>query len=348
MAAGLPAAQARIRVQLIEVHSPEEGNYAGKLRECEAATKTLETEGDLEGLAAAWTLAAMLRCWLGDVAACQNALGRAAEFARRSGNRFAETKAHLWLAISFSELPVPADEAIRRLEQLLHSARGEPWAEANSLMWLAVQYGYVGRFADARQAVARSQQMMTEIGAKFQKALCAALIAGQIERIAADAAAAEQHIRDGYQTLRDMGEHGYRSTVTSMLAEAAYAQGHFDEAEQLTEEARAIAVPDDIDIQARWRATAAKLHARRGEFATARRLADEAEALLSPTSWAVLQAEALTAKAEVNRLAGAPDQAAASLRAALRIYEDRRAVALADKARTALASLAAHRGESPA
>jgi hypothetical protein len=50
----------------------------------------------------------------------------------------------------------------------------------------------------------------------------------------------------------------------------------------------------------------------------------------------------------VNRLAGKPDRAAASLRAALRIYEDRRAVSLADKARAALASLAAHHGGSPA
>ena len=47
------------------------------------------------------------------------------------------------------------------------------------------------------------------------------------------------------------------------------------------------------------------------------------------------------AKAEVNRLAGAPDEAAADLRQALRVYEDRRAPALAAPVRTALASLTA-------
>jgi predicted ATPase/DNA-binding SARP family transcriptional activator len=347
-AAGLAAVQARIRVRLIEVHGPEEGNVAGKLAECAAATKILDAEGDLEGLAEAWTLAGTLRFWTGDPAACQDALSRAAEFARRSGNHYAETQAQLWLAISYSDLHVPADEAISRLEQLLQSARGEPWTEANTLMWLAIQYGYAGRFADARRTVARSQQLVTQIGAKYQRALGAALIAGQIELIAGNLAAAEHHIRDGYQTLRDMGEHGYRSTITCMLAEAVYAQGRFGEAERLTEEARAIAAPDDIDVQARWRTAAAKLHARRGEFATARRLLDEAQELLSPTSLPLHKAEALTAKAEVNRLAGAPDDAAASLRTALRIYQDRRAVALADNARTALASLAAHPGRSPA
>jgi hypothetical protein len=46
------------------------------------------------------------------------------------------------------------------------------------------------------------------------------------------------------------------------------------------------------------------------------------------------------ATAEVNRLAGAPGKAEDSLRAALRIYEDRHAVPLARRAEAALASLA--------
>jgi hypothetical protein len=50
----------------------------------------------------------------------------------------------------------------------------------------------------------------------------------------------------------------------------------------------------------------------------------------------------------VDRLAGAPDQAAASLRAALRIYEDRRATQLAAQVRAALATIAVHIGRSPA
>jgi hypothetical protein len=54
------------------------------------------------------------------------------------------------------------------------------------------------------------------------------------------------------------------------------------------------------------------------------------------------------AKAEVNRLAGTRDQAADSLRAALRIYEDRHAVPLAEQARAALASLTAEPGTKPA
>ena len=47
----------------------------------------------------------------------------------------------------------------------------------------------------------------------------------------------------------------------------------------------------------------------------------------------------LKARAEVERLAGASGHAAASLRAALQIYEDRRATTLAEQVRAALASL---------
>lgn len=347
-AAGLPAVAARMRVLLAQVCAEQGGSLKAAREECEAATAVLGADGDPAGLAEAWILAGMLRYWLGDVPACQEALERAAAYARRSGSHYAEKQASLWLAISFSALAVPTDVAISRLEQLLGPASGNPWGEVDILMWLALQYGYAGRFADARRASARSRQTLTEMGAKIQWAARWAEVAGQIELIAGDPAAAEHHIRDAYQTLRAMGERIYRANTACLLAEAVYAQGRFGEAEQLTEEARALTRPDVFETQARWRAAKAKLLARRGEFAAARRLADEAEALISPTSYAALLAEMLVAKAEVNRLAGATDQAAACLRTALGIYQDRRAVPLAGRTRAALASLAGHSGTRPA
>jgi hypothetical protein len=50
----------------------------------------------------------------------------------------------------------------------------------------------------------------------------------------------------------------------------------------------------------------------------------------------------------VERLAGAPGPAAASLRAALQMYEDLRAATLARRVRAALASLADQPGREPA
>jgi len=116
----------------------------------------------------------------------------------------------------------------------------------------------------------------------------------------------------------------------------------------MTEEAQAAAPPGDIEAQARWRAARAKLVARGGRFPAARTLLDEAAALVSATSWAVLQAEILMAKAEVDRLAGEREQAESSLRAALRIYQDRHATVFAEQAAAALASLAGRPRTEPA
>jgi hypothetical protein len=85
--------------------------------------------------------------------------------------------------------------------------------------------------------------------------------------------------------------------------------------------------------------TQAKLLARRGQFTAARQQAGQAEALLSSASTPIERADVLEAKAEIERLAGSPSRAAASLHAAIGLYEDRRATALAERARIILASL---------
>ena len=342
-AARLPALQARIRIQLTEVHARQGGPEEETLAECEAATAILDAEGDLEGLAEAWRLTGMARFWLGESPADQEACERAMSYARQCGHPRVEIQAGRQLVGTLRLLPIPADAAIARAEQLLQIADGEPWAEADILDPLSVIYAYAGRFAEAREAIARAQSVYGRPAAKITWAL-GAFRAGEIELIAGDPSAAERHLREAYEAYRAMGERGFLSSVAGWLAEALYAQGRLDEAQQMTEEGQAAASPADIDAQARWRAARAKVLARNGQFPAARTLLDEAEALVSPTSWAMLQAEILMARAEVDRLAGAPEQAEASLRTALRISQDRHATPLADQAAAALASLGAQPG----
>src|SRR6202044_3342641 len=105
-------------------------------------------------------------------------------------------------------------------------------------------------------------------------------------------AAAERELRTAREALRAMGERGFLSSIVAFLAEAVYAQERPGEAQQLTEEAEALAAAEDFDAQARWRATRAKLLAQRGRFAAARRLLDEAEALI-PMSSGILTGQML-------------------------------------------------------
>jgi len=266
----------------------------------------------------------MIRFWRGDSPADQQALERAIADARQGGHRRVQMQASTWLAATFMPLPIPADAAIARPEQLLQTADGEPWAEADILGPLSDLHAYAGRFADARRAIACVRPVYDSSGAKLRRAHGAAR-AGEVELIAGDLAAAEHYLREAYEAHRTMGERTYLSTVAGWLAEALYAEGRLDEARQMTKQAQAAAAPTDIDAQARWRAARAKVLAQVGQFPAAHTLLDEAGALASPTYWAALQAEILLARAEVDRLAGAPERAEASLRAALRIYQDRHA-----------------------
>jgi tetratricopeptide (TPR) repeat protein len=145
-----------------------------------------------------------------------------------------------------------------------------------------------------------------------------------------------------------MGERGgYVIDLAGLLANALYEQGRFDEAQQLISGACAEPLPSSRPLSG-TRLTEAKLLARRGQFGAARRLVDQSQALLSPSSGPADLANVLATRAEVERLAGASGRAAASLRAVQQIYEDRRATILAERARAALAHLTAQPDPEPA
>ena len=338
-AAGAPSVQARIRVLLAEIQLVEDARYAEALEECDAAAALLDSDNDREGLAQVWLTVGKAHFTAGESRGAEEALERAGAYARQSGNHRAELESRAWLVATFLELPIPADVAIGRAEQLLEAAAGDPWGEAAMLRELSVLYGYAGRFGDARAAYTRSRSEFTRAGAKLDWGM-SAIAAGETEITAGDFGAAEQILRQGVETLRAMGERGYRSTAVAYLAEALYAQGRLDEAQRLTEDAEALAGVGDVTSQAKWRAVRAKLLARRGEFGAAARLADEALAQIPATSFDPLLGDVLIAKADVLRLAGAPGDAETSLRRALQLYEDRRMTPLADRARAMLASIA--------
>jgi tetratricopeptide (TPR) repeat protein len=335
--ASAPVLQARIGVLLADIRNMQGRSNAETLAECQAATAILQAEDDLEGLAEAWMLTGRARFWMDDPAAAAEALERAISCARQSGHHRAQMRASHWLAVTFRVLPLPADAAIARIEELLQAASGDLWAEADLLKPLCILYAYLGRAADARAALARSRAIFAGFGAKFalaESGIPAAVVAWAL----ADPVAAERYLREAYAALRAMGERRYLIDVTTLLADALYTQGRFDEAQRMTDEAQAAGLPD-ANVGTSLLHIRAKLLARSGQFAAARRLIAEAEALITPATSVGTRVDLLVANAEVSRLAGAPDQAAADLRVALRIYEDCRATQLAAQIRATLATL---------
>ena len=344
-AADAPMVQARIRVLRADIRNLRGLGNAETLAECEAAAAVLESGGDLDGLAEALTSVGKLRFWLGDALAGGKILERAIACARQSGNHRAQMRASHWLAVTFHVLPIRADTAIGRTEGLLGDARGDAWAEADLLKPLCVLYALVGRVGEARAAIDRSQSIFAGFGARLALAE-SAIPAAMVGLISGNPVAAERYATKGYQAFRAMGDRGgLVADLAVLLADALYDQGRLDEAQQMIDEVNA--EPSPATVSASW-LTQAKLLARRGQFDAARRLADQGQAQLSPTSAPLDQAKVLEAKAEVERLAGTPGQAVASLRAALQIYQDRQATILAQRATAALASLTTQPGGDPA
>ena len=236
-AAGVPALQARIRVLLADVRNRQGESFTATLEECEAAAAVLESAGDTAGLAEALTSVGKLRFWLEDPAAGE-VLERAIATARQSGNHRTLMRASHWLAVTFTWLPIPVDAGVARTEQLLKDAEGDQWAEADLLKPLMLLYAYLGRAADAHAALARCRAIFTGFGARFALAEMG-IPAGATELTLGDPVAAERYLREAYAALRAMGERRYLIDISVQLAEALYAQGRLDEAQQMIDEARA-------------------------------------------------------------------------------------------------------------
>ena len=343
--ASTAAEQARIRLLLADIRACRGGDIAAAAADSRGARAVLEAEGDLVGLAEAWFLAGKLEA--APSAEQVVTFARAVDFARLSGHRYVAAQASLHLGIALWNSPVPAREYIPRYEQLLRDAGSDAWAEAHMLPELAGMYGCVGRFTEARAALARSQSLLTRYGARLLLAQ-SALVAGLIELAASDFPAAEMCFRQGHDELSAMGEQVYRSFLASYAAEAQYVQGRFDEAQQMSEDAQASAIPDDLQPQVLWKIIRAKLLARRGQILAARELMDEVvSAVRQPYVPPVIKAQVLAAQGEISRLARDPGAAGQHLRAALRIYEDIGLVPFADQIKAAIDGLAPPESSDP-
>lgn len=108
-----------------------------------------------------------------------------------------------------------------------------------------------------------------------------------------------------------------------------YAQGSYDDAATLAEASKKNAVPEDRDAQILWRSLKAMTFARRGDFPSAEQLAREAVALCETTDFKALHGEALMDLGEVLRLEGRTEEATEAVEEALRLFDEKGALASA-------------------
>jgi ATP/maltotriose-dependent transcriptional regulator MalT len=298
------------------------------------AIDVFEELGDDLGLARAWRLKAQAH-YLGRRAGhCAGASARALEHVRRTGDRYEEREIAEWLVIALFLGPAPADEAARSCESLLEQTPSDPVLKVQILGALAFLTAIQGRLEKADELIARARTITNDLG---EWIWTFSLDYATLCVLRGDPVAADLGVRPGYEALKKIGEKSHFSALAQVLARAVYLQGRYDEAEQLTRECEEAARPNNVEAQILWRSTRAKVLARRGELVAAEQLGEEAVAIAAESDFLSTHAEALMDLAEVLELAGRREGAEARTKDALRLFELKRNVLGADRARGRLA-----------
>jgi tetratricopeptide (TPR) repeat protein len=284
----------------------------------ERAIAVFEELGDEVGLARGWRLTAQAHYLARRAGACAEASEVALEHARRAGERFEAREIIEWLGVALFLGPAHAQEGARRCEQLLGEIAGDPSLEMNVLGALSYLVAIQGRKVEAEQLLARGRKVMHELGEWIWLFPVHAAFFALWED---DPAAAERELLVGYDVLKKIGEKSHFSSVAALLAQSAYAQGHYDDAERFTRECEESANPNDVDSQIRYRATRGKLLARRGELEAGEKLAREAVGLAEQSDFLPAHGDALMDLASVLSLQERTAEAAAAIANAVQLYE---------------------------
>ena len=298
----------------------------------EEAMGVFEGLGDDLGLARAWRLVAQAHYLARRGGPSSDASERAFAHARRAHDPLEQRESVEWLVIALFLGPAPATEAAHRCERLLEESAGDPALEAQILGTLAFLVAMQGRLDEAGELIARGR-LIDEHGdwTWLYSAHSAFLSLWQD-----DPTAAELELRPSYEALKKTGEKSHFSTIAQLLAVAVYMQGHYREAEELVRECEEAARANDVHSQIMWRATRAKVLARRGEFEAAEALAREAVARAAESDFHLVHADALMDLGEVFDLANQRSAAGAAIKEAIRFYELKGNLLAASRARSLL------------
>jgi tetratricopeptide (TPR) repeat protein len=241
-------------------------------------------------------------------------------FGRRAGDQFEQVETIDWLGVTLVLGPTPAAEAVRKCESLLDEVAGDPMLELAVLGPLAYLVGIQGKRKEADDLIARGRRILGELD---DSVWLFSVMLGFYFAWASAPVAAERDLRPVYEGLKRIGEKSHLCSMATVLAQAVYAQGRYDEAEELAREAQQTAQPNDVHSHIVSRSTQAKVLARRGDFVPAEALAREAVAFAEESDFLHSRGDAFTDFAEVLRLAGRDEEAADALERAIEPYEQK-------------------------
>jgi tetratricopeptide (TPR) repeat protein len=197
----------------------------------------------------------------------------------------------------------------------------------------------LGRFDEARAVLEKVRADLTDRGAKLQLGIAMGQIGVELELLARDPVAAARLGEEGCRLLQQAGERSFLSTALGYLGQALCALKRFDEAEDCASRATELGASDDVLTRTLSRQVGAKVIASRGQHADAEELAREAVEDASKTDLLNVQADAYSDLADILVLAGKTPAVPRTLEQALKRYERKGNVVMAERTRARLADV---------
>jgi|SRR5215208_277745 len=335
---GAAKAYALVLSLWVRLFSDPEGWAEVAEREAMRAIAVFEEEQDERGLGKAWSLLGLYHLLKTEFGAAEEAWDKAALHAGAAGDERERLESLSWVPLCVWGGATPVEAGIQRCEDVLRQAGGDRKAMSTALFTRGMFEAMRGCFDEARVLMADAKAMLEEVSLPVWTAGPLAQMTAWVELFAGDQMAAERELRRGVETLREIGELAWLSTVAGMLGEVLYVQGRYDEADEFARLADEAGGGDDAFSQGLSRSVRAKVLARQGDLESAEKLGRQAVAITEATDFLFLRAFALTSLGEALQLDGKRNEAEGILAAAVRTCEDKGFTAGADRIRAMLSA----------
>ena len=289
--------------------------------------------GDQLGLARAWRLVAQTHYLDRSAGSCAEASERSLTHAQRAGDRFEQREIVEWLGVALWLGPTPAREGVQVCERLENEFGDDRllavYLDGTRAYLAAIQ----GQADEVSRLIDRSERAMHDAD---EWIWLFPVYVAMVALWQGKPAHAERRLRPAYEQFISLEEKSHFCSVATILGQAVYAQGRYDEAYELAQDAAKAARPNDVHSHIVSRGTTAKVLAQRGELGAAEELGREAVAFAEESDFLESHGGALMDLAEVLHMARREDEAHALVERALRLFEEKGNVVAASRGRDRL------------
>jgi tetratricopeptide (TPR) repeat protein len=234
--------------------------------------------------------------------------------------------------------PTPVQATIERYAEYLRQPQLSNTFTVRVLAALAGLTAMDGNFDDARRHLDQAMSILGKLGLRV-RAAALSYLAGFVDLLAEQPAAADERLRQACLDCERMGERYVLGVLLALRAQASCALGRYVEAVQLGEAAEQSGRADDVVARVTARGARARALARLNCGDEARPLARDAAATAAGTGLVNLAADALLDLAEVYEATGDGEFATRSAEEARELYLRKGNVVSAERSRAMLARL---------